>query len=169
MRRCDRRSWAGGGAGLLWETPCFEIQFVDFIYPGWNQLVSNMATLRWRSFGHWESAGDLRTLRRLPARRSAVAQRAAGILCPDSGHSCGGAFDAGGRGGLFLDGAAWRGPDHHSSAKASDVGGQAVPDAAEALPLRQAGVAGRRGAGLGNALNSWRRRWRRWTRSWMWS
>jgi 2-oxoisovalerate dehydrogenase E1 component len=34
--------------------PCFEIQFVDFIYPGWNQLVSNMATLRWRSFGHWE-------------------------------------------------------------------------------------------------------------------
>ncbi|NBB80299.1 MAG: hypothetical protein GVY36_12795 [Verrucomicrobia bacterium] len=33
--------------------PCFEIQFVDFIYPGWNQLVSNMATLRWRSFGHW--------------------------------------------------------------------------------------------------------------------
>lgn len=34
--------------------PCFEIQFVDFIYPGWNQLVSNMATLRWRSFGHWK-------------------------------------------------------------------------------------------------------------------
>ena len=41
------------GLASYGKRPCFEIQFVDFIYPGWNQLVSNMATLRWRSFGHW--------------------------------------------------------------------------------------------------------------------
>ena len=34
--------------------PIFEIQFIDFISPGWNQLVNNLATLRWRSFGDWE-------------------------------------------------------------------------------------------------------------------
>lgn len=33
--------------------PVFELQFIDFIYPGWNQLVTNLATLRWRSFGKW--------------------------------------------------------------------------------------------------------------------
>ena len=26
--------------------PVFELQFIDFIYPGWNQLVTNLATLR---------------------------------------------------------------------------------------------------------------------------
>ncbi len=31
----------------------FEMQFIDFIYPGWNQLVTNLATLRWRTFGKW--------------------------------------------------------------------------------------------------------------------
>jgi len=33
--------------------PVFELQFIDFVYPGWNQLVSNLATLRWRTFGGW--------------------------------------------------------------------------------------------------------------------
>lgn len=33
--------------------PVFELQFIDFVYPGWNQLVSNLATLRWRTFGKW--------------------------------------------------------------------------------------------------------------------
>ncbi len=42
------------GLASYGKRPCFEIQFVDFIYPGWNQLVSNMSTLRWRSFGHWK-------------------------------------------------------------------------------------------------------------------
>lgn len=42
------------GLASYGKRPCFEIQFVDFIYPGWNQLVSNMATLRWRSFGNWQ-------------------------------------------------------------------------------------------------------------------
>ena len=41
------------GLASYGKRPCFEIQFIDFIYPGWNQLVSNMATLRWRSFGQW--------------------------------------------------------------------------------------------------------------------
>lgn len=41
------------GLASYGKRPCFEIQFVDFIHPGWNQLVSNMATLRWRSFGEW--------------------------------------------------------------------------------------------------------------------
>jgi 2-oxoisovalerate dehydrogenase E1 component len=34
--------------------PVFELQFIDFIYPGFNQLVTNIANLRWRSFGHWK-------------------------------------------------------------------------------------------------------------------
>lgn len=34
--------------------PVFELQFIDFISPGWNQVVTNMSTLRWRSFGHWK-------------------------------------------------------------------------------------------------------------------
>lgn len=42
------------GLASYGKRPCFEIQFVDFIHPGWNQLVSNMATLRWRSFGQWK-------------------------------------------------------------------------------------------------------------------
>lgn len=34
--------------------PVFELQFIDFISPGWNQVVSNMSTLRWRTFGDWK-------------------------------------------------------------------------------------------------------------------
>lgn len=34
--------------------PVFEIQFIDFISPGWNQLVTNISTLRWRTFGDWK-------------------------------------------------------------------------------------------------------------------
>jgi len=33
--------------------PVFELQFIDFITPGWNQIVTNMSTLRWRSDGAW--------------------------------------------------------------------------------------------------------------------
>ncbi len=33
--------------------PVFELQFIDFIAPGWNQITTNMSTLRWRSFGNW--------------------------------------------------------------------------------------------------------------------
>ena len=34
--------------------PVFELQFIDFISPGWNQIVANMSTLRWRTFGEWK-------------------------------------------------------------------------------------------------------------------
>jgi len=38
------------GYGML---PVFEMQFVDFINPGWNQIAQNLATIRWRSAGDW--------------------------------------------------------------------------------------------------------------------
>lgn len=34
--------------------PVFELQFIDFIAPGWNQIAGNISTLRWRSFGEWK-------------------------------------------------------------------------------------------------------------------
>ncbi|MEX1096649.1 MAG: thiamine pyrophosphate-dependent enzyme [Planctomycetales bacterium] len=34
--------------------PVFEIQFVDFVAPGWNQISQNLATLRWRTAGDWK-------------------------------------------------------------------------------------------------------------------
>lgn len=34
--------------------PVFELQFIDFISPGWNQIVTNFSTLRWRTFGDWK-------------------------------------------------------------------------------------------------------------------
>ncbi|MEM9399858.1 MAG: thiamine pyrophosphate-dependent enzyme [Verrucomicrobiota bacterium] len=33
--------------------PVFELQFIDFVGPAWNQLVTNLSTLRWRTFGEW--------------------------------------------------------------------------------------------------------------------
>lgn len=33
--------------------PVFEMQFVDFTSPGWNQIAQNLATIRWRSAGAW--------------------------------------------------------------------------------------------------------------------
>jgi len=33
--------------------PVFELQFIDFMGPGWNQIGQNLATLRWRTFGDW--------------------------------------------------------------------------------------------------------------------
>ncbi|AOS44524.1 2-oxoisovalerate dehydrogenase subunit beta [Lacunisphaera limnophila] len=43
-----------GGLALYGRRPVFEIQFIDFIYPGFNQLVSNLANLRWRTNGEWK-------------------------------------------------------------------------------------------------------------------
>ncbi len=43
-----------GGLALYGRRPVFEIQFIDFVYPGFNQLVSNLANLRWRSNGEWK-------------------------------------------------------------------------------------------------------------------
>ncbi len=41
------------GLASYGKRPIFELQFVDFINPGWNQLATNLSTLRWRSFGTW--------------------------------------------------------------------------------------------------------------------
>lgn len=43
----------GGGLALYGRRPVFEVQFIDFIYPGFNQLISNLATIRWRTNGTW--------------------------------------------------------------------------------------------------------------------
>ena len=42
------------GLAAYGKRPVFELQFIDFIYPGFNQLVTNMSTLRWRTFGNWK-------------------------------------------------------------------------------------------------------------------
>src|SRR5216117_2801611 len=44
----------GCGLAAYGKRPVFELQFIDFIYPGFNQLVTNMSTLRWRSSGNWK-------------------------------------------------------------------------------------------------------------------
>ncbi|MBV9009393.1 MAG: 2-oxo acid dehydrogenase subunit E2 [Verrucomicrobia bacterium] len=41
------------GLASYGKRPVFELQFIDFIGPGWNQLVTNINSLRWRSFGKW--------------------------------------------------------------------------------------------------------------------
>jgi 2-oxoisovalerate dehydrogenase E1 component len=33
--------------------PVFEMQFIDFVNPAWNQIAQNLATIRWRSAGEW--------------------------------------------------------------------------------------------------------------------
>ena len=42
------------GLGSYGKRPIFELQFIDFIGPAWNQLVTNICCLRWRSFGEWK-------------------------------------------------------------------------------------------------------------------
>src|SRR3954453_2082217 len=42
------------GLASYGKRPVFEIQFVDFIGPAWNQVVTNLCNLRWRSFGSWK-------------------------------------------------------------------------------------------------------------------
>ncbi|HJT81670.1 MAG TPA: thiamine pyrophosphate-dependent enzyme, partial [Chthoniobacterales bacterium] len=44
----------GCGLAAYGKRPVFELQFIDFIYPGFNQLVTNISTIRWRSFGNWK-------------------------------------------------------------------------------------------------------------------
>ncbi|MFN4033385.1 MAG: thiamine pyrophosphate-dependent enzyme [Fimbriimonadales bacterium] len=42
------------GLAAMGYRPVFEIQFIDFITPGFHQLVSQIATLRWRSKSEWK-------------------------------------------------------------------------------------------------------------------
>jgi 2-oxoisovalerate dehydrogenase E1 component len=43
----------GCGMASFGMRPVFELQFIDFMGPGWNQIGQNLATLRWRTFGNW--------------------------------------------------------------------------------------------------------------------
>ncbi len=45
----------GVGMAALGMKPIFELQFIDFICPAWNQIVTNLSTTRWRSFGEWHT------------------------------------------------------------------------------------------------------------------
>ncbi len=47
---------AGVGIGMssYGMKPVFEIQFIDFVGPAWNQIHQNLATLRWRTAGDWK-------------------------------------------------------------------------------------------------------------------
>jgi 2-oxoisovalerate dehydrogenase E1 component len=42
------------GLASYGKRPVFELQFIDFIGPGWNQVVTNLSNLRWRSYGSWK-------------------------------------------------------------------------------------------------------------------
>src|SRR4051812_2386899 len=42
------------GLASYGKRPVFELQFVDFIGPAWNQIVTNLSNLRWRSYGSWK-------------------------------------------------------------------------------------------------------------------
>ena len=44
----------GIGMACYGMKPVFEIQFVDFSGPAWNQISQNLGTLRWRTFGDWK-------------------------------------------------------------------------------------------------------------------
>lgn len=43
------------GMAAYGKKPIFELQFVDFFCPAWNQILSNISTTRWRSFGDWKT------------------------------------------------------------------------------------------------------------------
>lgn len=53
LAECTILGAAVGMAAYGWK-PVFELQFVDFVTPAWNQIATNMSTLRWRSFGNWK-------------------------------------------------------------------------------------------------------------------
>jgi 2-oxoisovalerate dehydrogenase E1 component len=45
----------GTGYAAAGGRPIFELQFIDFLAPAFNQLLNQVATLRWRSNGEWSS------------------------------------------------------------------------------------------------------------------
>jgi pyruvate dehydrogenase E1 component beta subunit len=49
------------GMSLNGLEPVVEIQFLDFIYPGFNEIVSELAKIRYRSGGHWPAHVVIRT------------------------------------------------------------------------------------------------------------
>lgn len=53
LAECTIMGLAVGLAAYGWK-PIFELQFIDFAAPGWNQITTNMSSLRWRSNGTWK-------------------------------------------------------------------------------------------------------------------
>ena len=47
------------GLAAYGKRPVFEIQFADYIWPGFNQLVTHLSTLHWRSNGEWTAPAVL--------------------------------------------------------------------------------------------------------------
>ena len=43
------------GMAAYGKRPVFEIQFTDYIWPGFNQLATHLSTLHWRSNGEWSA------------------------------------------------------------------------------------------------------------------
>lgn len=43
------------GLAAYGKRPVFEIQFADYIWPGFNQIASHLSTLHWRSNGAWKA------------------------------------------------------------------------------------------------------------------
>lgn len=41
------------GMACYGKRPVFELQFIDFMCPGFNQITQNLGTMRWRTFGEW--------------------------------------------------------------------------------------------------------------------
>ncbi|MEZ5164154.1 MAG: thiamine pyrophosphate-dependent enzyme [Fimbriimonadaceae bacterium] len=60
----------GVGVGLAsyGKKPVFELQFIDFIAPAWNQITTNLSTTRWRTFGMGYPNGGLCSLWCVPPR-----------------------------------------------------------------------------------------------------
>lgn len=47
---------ASVGLSAYGKRPVFEIQFTDYIWPGFNQIVTHLSTLHWRTCGEWTAA-----------------------------------------------------------------------------------------------------------------
>jgi 2-oxoisovalerate dehydrogenase E1 component len=43
------------GMAAYGKRPVFEIQFTDYIWPGFNQLITQLSTLHWRTNGEWSA------------------------------------------------------------------------------------------------------------------
>jgi 2-oxoisovalerate dehydrogenase E1 component len=41
------------GLACYGKRPVFELQFIDFVGPGFSQITQNLATVRWRTYGKW--------------------------------------------------------------------------------------------------------------------
>ena len=59
------------GLGATGWIPVFEVQFIDFIGPAFNQLVTQVSSLRWRTCGDW-SCPMVSSRRTAPTCRAAV-------------------------------------------------------------------------------------------------